>query len=300
MLFIRASSRQHEKIREFLDRVLANARRQVLIEATIVEVRLSNDYQQGIDWAYLGSSLQTTQLAGAVTGPVFALSRVGSVFNATLKLLETFGTTRIISSPRITALNNQTAVLKVVENVVYFLVQSQQNQTANVGTLTTVTTTPQTVPVGLVMNITPQISDDGSILLNVKPSISSITKEVQDPNPTLTIPNNIPQIATREMESVLKLASGQIGVMGGLIQDRVQNVDNTIPGVNRVPIIGNWFANRTLTNEKTELVIFLRPIVVQDPSVAGDFSGYRVFLPGEDFLGAPNPARPTLPDTQVQ
>ncbi len=300
VLFIRASSRQHEKIREFLDRVLANARRQVLIEATIVEVRLSNDYQQGIDWAYLGSSLQTTQLAGAVTGPVFALSRVGSVFNATLKLLETFGTTRIISSPRITALNNQTAVLKVVENVVYFLVQSQQNQTANVGTLTTVTTTPQTVPVGLVMNITPQISDDGSILLNVKPSISSITKEVQDPNPTLTIPNNIPQIATREMESVLKLASGQIGVMGGLIQDRVQNVDNTIPGVNRVPIIGNWFANRTLTNEKTELVIFLRPIVVQDPSVAGDFSGYRVFLPGEDFLGAPNPARPTLPDTQVQ
>jgi general secretion pathway protein D len=299
VLFIRASSRQHEKIREFLDRVLTNARRQVLIEATVVEVRLSNDYQQGIDWAYLGSSIQTQQLAGAVTGPVFALSRVGSVFNATLKLLETFGTTRIISSPRITALNNQTAVLKVVENVVYFLVQAQTTQ-AQTTALTTVTTTPQTVPVGLVMNITPQISDDDTILLNVKPSISSITKEVPDPNPVLTIPNNIPQIATREMESVLKLSSGQIGVMGGLIQDRVQNVDNTIPGVNRLPVIGNWFANRTLTNEKTELVIFLRPIVVRDPSIAGDYSGYRVFLPGEDFMGAPNPARPTLPDTQVQ
>jgi len=299
VLFIRASSRQHEKIREFLDRVLTNARRQVLIEATVVEVRLSNDYQQGIDWSYLGSSLQTTQLAGAITGPVFALSRVGSVFNATLKLLETFGTTRIISSPRITALNNQTAVLKVVENVVYFLVQAQTTQ-AQTTALTTVTTTPQTVPVGLVMNITPQISDDETILLNVKPSISSITKEVPDPNPVLTIPNNIPQIATREMESVLKLSSGQIGVMGGLIQDRVQNVDNTIPGVNRLPVIGNWFANRTLTNEKTELVIFLRPIVVRDPSVDGDFGGYRVFLPGEDFLGAPNPARPVLPDTQVQ
>jgi len=299
VLFIRASSRQHEKIREFLDRVLTNARRQVLIEATVVEVRLSNDYQQGIDWAYLGSSIQTQQLAGAITGPVFALSRVGSVFNATLKLLETFGTTRIISSPRITALNNQTAVLKVVENVVYFLVQAQTTQ-AQTTALTTVTTTPQTVPVGLVMNITPQISDDETILLNVKPSISSITKEVPDPNPVLTIPNNIPQIATREMESVLKLSSGQIGVMGGLIQDRVQNVDNTIPGVNRLPVIGNWFANRTLTNEKTELVIFLRPIVVRDPSIDGDFGGYRVFLPSEDFLGAPNPARPVLPDTQVQ
>jgi general secretion pathway protein D len=190
-------------------------------------------------------------------------------------------------------------VLKVVENVVYFLVQAQTTQ-AQTTALTTVTTTPQTVPVGLVMNITPQISDDDTILLNVKPSISSITKEVPDPNPVLTIPNNIPQIATREMESVLKLSSGQIGVMGGLIQDRVQNVDNTIPGVNRLPVIGNWFANRTLTNEKTELVIFLRPIVVRDPSIAGDYSGYRVFLPGEDFMGAPNPARPTLPDTQVQ
>jgi len=299
VLFIRASSRQHEKIREFLDRVLTSARRQVLIEATIVEVRLSNDYQQGIDWSYLGRTIQTSLTPAPITGPVFALSRVGNVFNATLKLLETFGTTRIISSPRITALNNQTAVLKVVENVVYFIVQAQTTQ-AQTTALTTVTTTPQTVPVGLVMNITPQISDDETILLNVKPSISAITKEVPDPNPVLTIPNNIPQITTREMESVLKLASGQIGVMGGLIQDKVQNIDNTIPGVNRLPVIGNWFANRTLSNEKTELVIFLRPIVVRDPSVAGDFGGYRVFLPGEDFLGAPNPARPVLPDTQVQ
>ncbi len=299
VLFIRASSRQHEKIQEFLDRVLTNARRQVLIEATIVEVRLSNDYQQGIDWSYLGSSIQTTQLAGAITGPVFALSRVGSVFNATIKLLETFGKTRILSSPRITALNNQTAVLKVVENVVYFLVQAQTSQ-AQTTALTTVTTTAQTVPVGLVMNITPQISDDDSILLNVKPSISSITKNVPDPNPILVIPNNIPQIATREMESVLKLSSGQVGVMGGLIQDRVQNVDNTIPGLNRVPVLGDLFANRTLTNEKTELVIFLRPIIVRDPSLEGDYKGYRVFLPGEDFLSAPNPARPVLPDTQVQ
>jgi MSHA type pilus biogenesis protein MshL len=304
VLFIRASSRQHEKIQEFLDRVLNNARRQVLIEATIVEVRLSNDYQQGIDWSYLGSSIQTTQIAGAVTGPVFALSRVGSVFNATIKLLETFGKTRILSSPRITALNNQTAVLKVVENVVYFLVSSQTSQ-AQTTALTTVTTTAQTVPVGLVMNITPQISDDDSILLNLKPSISSITKFVPDPNPLLRagadpIPNNIPQIATREMESVLKLSSGQVGVMGGLIQDKVQNVDNTIPGLNRVPVLGDLFANRTLANEKTELVIFLRPIVVRDPSIEGDFKGYRVFLPGDDFLSAPNPARPMLPDTQVQ
>jgi MSHA type pilus biogenesis protein MshL len=312
VLFIRASSRQHEKIREFLDRVLTNARRQVLIETTIVEVLLSNQYQQGIDWSYIGTHLKIGQFSSspasvttppnisALGGPIFAMAYTAGNFNSLVKLLETFGTTRIISSPRITALNNQTAVLKVVENVVYFLVNSQQSQQVNAGTLTTVTTTPQTVPVGLVMNLTPQISDDGSVLLNVKPSVSSITKEVADPNPTLTIPNNIPQIATREMESVLKLSNGQIGVMGGLIQDRVLNSDDTIPGVNRIPVLGNLFAQRNLLNEKTELVIFLRPIVVHDPSVEGDFKGYKVFLPNEDFLGAPNPGRVTLPDTQVQ
>jgi MSHA type pilus biogenesis protein MshL len=300
VLFIRASSRQHEKIREFLDRVLTNARRQVLLEATVVEVLLSNQYQQGIDWQYFNKNFSIGQLATAVTGPAFSMAVNTNHFTGMIKLLETFGTTRIISSPRITALNNQTAVLKVVENVVYFLVNSQQSQQVNAGTLTTVTTTPQTVPVGLVMNITPQIADDDSVLLNVKPSISSITKEVPDPNPTLTIPNNIPQIATREMESVLKLSSGQIGVMGGLIQDKVQNVDNTIPGVNRMPLLGNIFANRDLQNTKSELVIFLRPLVVRDPSVDGDFRGYRVFLPNEDFLDAPNPGRPTLPNTQVQ
>lgn len=300
VLFIRASSRQHEKIQEFLDRVLTNARRQVLLEATIVEVLLSNEYQQGIDWSYVGSNFSIGQAGTPVLGPVFSIAYAATHFNAIVELLEKFGTTRIISSPRITAINNQTAVLKVVENVVYFLVQSQQSQATNAPSLTTVTTTPQTVPVGLVMNITPQIGDDESILLNLKPSISSITSFVPDPNPTLTIPNRIPQIATREMESVLKLASGEIGVMGGLIQDRVENTDNTIPGVNRLPLLGNIFANRDLNNTKSELVIFLRPVVIRDPSIAGDFKGYRVFLPGENFLSAPNPGRPMVPNAQVQ
>jgi general secretion pathway protein D len=313
VLFVRATARQHERLQEFLDNVLLNARRQVLIEATIVEVALSNNYQQGIDWSYIGRTLagfsfaqvQVPQVppsafANPPVGTAFSIAYNSSVFDATLRLLETFGTTRIISSPRISALNNQTAVIKVVENVVYFLVQSQISQATNAPSLQSVTTTPQTVPVGLVMNITPQISDNDSILLNVKPSISAVTKEVQDPNPTLTIPNSIPQITTREMESVLKLTSGQIGVMGGLIQDRVSNTDRTIPGVNRIPVLGDFFAQRELISQKTELVIFLRPIVVRDPSLEGDYRGYRVLLPGDDFLSAPNPGRRTLPDAQVQ
>jgi len=315
VLFVRATARQHEKVREFLDQVLVNARRQVLIEATLVEVTLSNDYQQGIDWDYVGKSLAGFSFSQATiptTGPIFTIAYNSNVFTGAIRLLETFGTARVLSSPRISAVNNQTAILKVVDNTVYFTVSAQTTQTQT-SALTTFTTTPNVVPVGLVMNVTPQISDTNTVLLNVKPSISRITGFVQDPNPALANPcgntpacaippikSEIPEVQTREMESVIKVASGDIAVMGGLIQDAVDNTDYTIPGVNRLPIIGNAFANRELKNRKSELVIFLRPIVVKDASLEGDYKAYRVFLPDENFMNAPNPGRPMVPNTQVQ
>ena len=169
--------------------MLTSARRQVLIEATIVEVRLNNSYQQGIDWGvfsglagwqFFGGRLYRSLgtppvppagiLTATPTGNLFAAQFNSRDFKATLTLLETFGNARVLSSPRISAINNQTAILKVVENVVYFNVTSQTNQAANVGALTTVSTVAQTVPVGIVMNVTPQVSETDSVLLNVKPS----------------------------------------------------------------------------------------------------------------------------------
>jgi general secretion pathway protein D len=314
LLTIRASARQHEKIQEFLDLALVSARRQVLIEATIVEVRLNNQYQQGIDWGIFTGGWQlfggglfrnavqalvppAIPAAGALTAVPTASSFVGqynsNTLRVSLQLLETFGTVRVLSSPRISALNNQTAVLKVVENVVYFTVASQVSQ-AQVTALTTVTTTAQTVPVGIVLNVTPQVSENDTVLLNVKPSISRIAAFKRDPNPILTIPNEIPQIAIREMESVIKLSSGQIAVMGGLISDELQDNSDTIPGVNRIPFLGDFLSNKNIQNAKTELVIFMRPLVIRDPSVDGDYRGYRVFLPGEDFMSQPNPGKPAL------
>jgi general secretion pathway protein D len=312
LLTIRASARQHEKVQEFLDLALVSARRQVLIEATIVEVRLSNQYQQGIDWGLFTGGWQLFQgglyrnavqalvpplvpSTGSLTAQPTANSFVGQYNSNTLRislqLLETFGTVRVLSSPRISAINNQTAVLKVVENVVYFNVSSQTSQ-AQTTALTTVTTTAQTVPVGIVLNVTPQVSENDTVLLNVKPSISRIAARVRDPNPLLTIANEIPQIAIREMESVIKLTSGQIAVMGGLISDELQDNSDTIPGVNRVPFFGDLFSNKNIQNVKSELVIFMRPLVIRDPSVDGDYRGYRVFLPGEDFMDRPNPGQP--------
>ena len=303
VLTIRATSRQHEKIQEFLDQVLSNANRQVLIEATIAEVQLSNQYQQGIDWsaARRGStgftfnqSVSGTTTASP-TGSIFVLGAAAPNYGnllASVKLLESFGNVRVLSSPRLTVLNNQTAVLKVVDNEVYFTIKADTTATANVASITTFTTTPNVVAVGVIMNVTPQIGDSNSVLLNVRPSISRIVGRVPDPNPNLgTITSNIPIIRTREMESLIKVNSGQIAVMGGLIQDEISDKEDSVPGASRLAGYGGFFGNKILTNTKTELVVFIRPIIIRDASIEGDYRGYRTFLPDDKFMAAPNPGK---------
>ena len=312
LVIVRATSRQHEKIQEFLDQVLANAKRQVLIEATIAEVQLNNQYQQGIDWSALRvrglTSLlvtETGRTSGLPSTPGFpsilTVNASRGNISGILQLLESFGNVRVLSSPKISVLNNQTALLRVVDNIVYFNVQV----TVVPGSITTLSTTatnttPVTVPVGFVMNVTPQISDNDTILLNVKPTTTRLVKFVPDPNPIFTAPNVpqnlIPQLRMREMESLIKVNSGQIAVLGGLIEDSVNDIEDTIPIINSIPIIGSLFSSRNRNNTKTELVVFLRPVVVKDPSIDGDFRAFREMLPGEDFISRPNTGKAGLPE----
>ena len=314
LVIVRATSRQHEKIQEFLDQVLANAKRQVLIEATIAEVQLNNQYQQGIDWSALRvrglTSVLVTQdsprtVSGLPSAPGFPnlLTVIGSRGNISgvLQLLESFGNVRVLSSPKLSVLNNQTALLRVVDNIVYFNVQvSIAAGNLNSNAVTATNTTPVTVPVGFVMNVTPQISDNDTILLNVKPTTTRLVRFVPDPNPIFTgtnVPQNlIPQLRMREMESLIKVNSGQIAVLGGLIEDSVNDIEDTIPIINSIPFIGSLFSSRNRNNTKTELVIFLRPIVVKDPSIDGDFRSFRTMIPGEDFISRPNPGKAGLPE----
>jgi MSHA biogenesis protein MshL len=315
ILNIRATSRQHEKVMEFLDHVMTSAKRQVLIEATVAEVQLNNEYQRGIDWQRLRSG------AASAGVPSFGLGRSGLEaaqssantpanittnafvfggaitslnFNFALKLLESFGDVRVLSSPKISVLNNQTAVLKVVDNLVYFTVQAQTTAAANAPSVTTFTTTLNSVPVGFIMSLVPQISDVDTVVLNLRPTISRKIGDVADPNPDLAranVTSLIPVIQTREMESVLRVQSGQVAVLGGLMQDAVTKIEDTIPGVREVPGLGQLLSQRKDLNQKTELVIFLRAVVIRDASTEGDYAAFRGLLPGADFFAKPNPGR---------
>jgi general secretion pathway protein D len=317
---VRATSKQHERVQEFLDQVMTGAKRQVLIEATVAEVQLNNQYQRGIDWQRLRTNATATGVPGFATGRsglefgqssantpagintnafVFGGAITSLNFNFALKLLESFGDVRVLSSPKISVLNNQTAVLKVVDNLVYFTVQAQTT-TSQTTSLTTFTTTFNSTPVGFILTLVPQISDSDSVTLNLRPTISRKIGDVADPNPDLAkagVTSLIPVIQTREMESVLRVQSGQVAVLGGLMQDAVSNTEDTIPGVYSIPGIGPLLSQRKDLNQKTELVIFLRPVVIRDPSIDGDYAAYRGNLPGTDFFSKPNPSRPPRGET---
>ena len=204
---------------------------------------------------------------------------------ASINLLKQFGDTKVLSSPKLAVLNNQTAVLKVVDNLVYFTVQAQQTTgTTTNQPFTTVTTTPNTVPVGVVMSVTPQINDTGNVNINVRPTITSLIRYVPDPNPQIPTNQGVPEIRTREMESLLQINSGSTAVLGGLMQDEIQRNSDQVPGLSKIPGIGNVFKGRSDLSKKTELVIFLRPTVITNPSLESDeLQSYKQYLPDQQL-----------------
>jgi MSHA type pilus biogenesis protein MshL len=277
LISVRATAKQHASVQEFLHKTLARAHRQVLIEATIVEVELTDGYQQGIDWSRVresGSqsfSMTRADVGGDPSSGILPFTLRSQDKQSSLSstvaidLLHSFGKVKVLSSPRLAVLNNQTALLKVVENIIYFSVKADTVVTANVGPTTTVTTTPQSVSVGLVMSVTPQVSDTENIILNVRPTISSIAKYVPDPNPVIPIPNQVPQIRTREIESILSIKTGEIAVLGGLMEDRSAEKTGQLPGFSDIPLLGELFTTRNNSSRKSELVVLLRPVRIDDP-----------------------------------
>jgi MSHA type pilus biogenesis protein MshL len=289
---VNGTEKQHQLVQDYLTKVERGAQRQVLIEATIVEVQLANAYQGGVDWSRLSSngglSLQSALIGPRLTAPpFFALfynqnNQRQNEISLTVKLLEQFGRTKVLSSPKLMALNNQTALLKVVTNLVYFEVQVQQGIVTTTGAVqpSTINTTARTVSEGVVMSVTPQINDDGRVTLTVRPTISDKVADAPDPNPLLTVPNTVPVMRVREMESVLQVANGQTIVLGGLMQDRTRFDRDQLPIIGDVPTIGEAFRFRNEQATKTELIIFLRPTVIESAGAGSDeLKFFERFLP---------------------
>jgi len=284
VVVVRANSRQHKEIAPYIQTVVQSARKQVLIEAMVVEVSLGDEYAAGIDWRALstpdegynywqnltgGPQLRPGAL-GELSAPGALLSFIkksasGAEISATLSMLEQFGSVKILSSPKINALNNQAAVLKVVDNRVYFSIGVQRIKTQEDLEKLTTTTQIKTVPIGLVMNVIPYISRDDEIILNVRPTISRILGFVSDPNPDLAVAgvrNLVPEIQVREMESVLRVNNGGLVVIGGLMQERIRDDRVQVPWLSSIPVLGHLFSYKKEVSEKTELLVFLKPTVV--------------------------------------
>jgi general secretion pathway protein D len=299
---VQASNRQHAGIAAFIGSVQTRALYQVLIEATVVEVSLNDQYQSGVDWETLGrnsGAISFTQnLLGANlnanTPPtnVLTIDRSASpdAITATIAMLSQFGELRVLSSPKIMALNNQAAMLRVVDNTVYFTIDVQPGvppSGVSPGTAPVYTTNVQTVPVGFVMAITPQIGENDQVTLNVRPTISRIVRYVQDPSPILAetgVINRIPEIQVREIESILKVFSGQVAILGGLMQDSLSTDTAGLPGLSRLPGVRNLFSYRDDRAIKTELIVFIRPVVIRQASLDGDLQDYRRYLPANNEL----------------
>lgn len=293
IISVNATEKQHRLLKEYLDKLQASVSTQVLIEAKIVEVTLSDQYRSGINWqklarpgdfranARFGDLSQSMQNLNPTDsqGGLVSFGMAGKTFSSILNAIEQFGSSRTLSSPRITALNNQTAILKVARNEVYF--KLNYTKTSNINTARdtfNVSSDIQTVPIGLIMTVQPSIDDaSGEVLLSLRPTISKLARSVNDPSVDLTFqairnqnnsssiqvtPSAIPVVEVREMDSVIRLKSGEIGVMGGLMEIRSLNGRSQLPGIGEIPLVGELTKSRADGDEIVELVVLMKATIV--------------------------------------
>lgn len=297
---VRTTYKKHRIIEQFIAEVINSSQRQVLIEATIAEITLLDKYQSGIDWSLISIGKTSANIAQSLTSsdlgqpPFFSMNvdnvdSEGNVISSAITALKQFGDVQVMSSPKIMTLNNQTALLKVVDNIVYFNLEVETVSSEGAGITTEFETTANTIPVGFVMSVTPFISEFDEVTLNVRPTISRVIGSARDPNPELArvnVVSEVPVIQVREVESILKIKSHQTAVIGGLMQDKISDTSREVPYVSKVPWLGELFKYKDDELEKTELVIFIRPIVIQNASLKNDLKQYQQYLPSSSFQSA--------------
>jgi MSHA biogenesis protein MshL len=318
VIFARGMPEELRAIEEYLQRIHGAAKRQVVLEAKIIEVTLSDGFQAGVNWAavqqqadgdvFTGGNLSggnqlgstpplvpplagqpltvapgnpVTGLAGETVGAAFALALDIGDFNAFVELLETQGDTRVLSSPRVATLNNQKAVIKAGTDE-FFVTAVRSNTVTGTASTTSRDVTLTPFFSGIALDVTPQISADGEVTLHIHPTVSEVTdqtKVLTISGQTDTLPLAFSEI--READSVVKARSGQIIAIGGLMRTSSRRVDFSTPVLGRVPGLRRLFGSTREVETVTELVILLRPIVVDD-----DSDWPRIIQPAADRLTA--------------
>ncbi|MEQ1622027.1 MAG: secretin N-terminal domain-containing protein [Methylococcales bacterium] len=275
VVIARAKPMQLREIESFLATTQNQISRQVILEAKILEVVLNDSHQDGVEWkSIIREGLQSAPVLVGNPGTVFTLaSRAGSFragdFTAVVTLLESQGKTNVLSSPRISTLNNQQAIIKVGRDETFVTgISPGISGGVNSGTV-------QPVPIlsaffsGIALDVTPQINDNGEITLHIHPSISKVQSldrkyTVNDNGEQSVVPTALTSI--RESDSIVKAENGQIVVLGGLMQDTIDENKEGITGLSRIPYLGNLFRVNTGTSQKSELVILLKATLINNDS----------------------------------
>ena len=289
LVVVGAEPSTHRRVEQYLEQVKRRGRHQVQLEARIVEVTLGKDSQVGVDWqkailsAGASSGLGTgTNIAGSfatgdtlnpnvdATQGLFRMVVDNQRVTAALSALARDGRLQVLSSPRLSTLNNQKAILRVIREEAYFLQNSQVTPSGGFGApIITTTVTPLVVPVGIVLDIQPQVGEDGMITLAVNPSVSEVVSvqstQVKDSAGNLLASATLPVVDRRDLDTVVRMKNGETLVLAGIIKSRDGQDDRGIPFLRRIPWLGNLFSKKEKEKRHTELAIFLTPTLVEEP-----------------------------------
>lgn len=307
---VNTTSRYHALVEDYLDRLKKTTGTQVLIEAKIIEVNLKEEFKAGIDWRHLtiegvqahlplGNFAREGKLLDPMhnQGNILTLGYRADHFSGILKAIQEYGACKTLSSPRLTVLNNQNAILKVAKNQVYFRLRydRQYNYSIDRDNLT-VQSDIQTVPIGLVMSVQPSIDErTGKILLSLRPTISRLSRSIPDPAVDIAFaaagavgerppPSLIPVVDVREIDTLIETEPGKIVVLGGLMESRKAFEENKLPGVGDIPILGKLVTGQSESDEVVELVILLKCTLANDGIIGPDAADRRLI---DEFVDDP-------------
>ncbi len=290
VVMVKAFPDELNHIEEFLTTIQRSLQRQVVIEAKILEVQLNEGYEEGIQWDTFGAGIDAdldkptfldsgrpfatslqgmppTDVLGSKLRGIFSLNfNYKNDFAGFIKLLKTQGDVRVLSSPRISTVNNQKAVIKVGTDEFFVTDVS----TSTTSTTTTTNETPEVTLTpffsGIALDVTPQIGKDDEIILHVHPSVTEVVEQKRELSifgQELSLPLAFSTV--RETDSIVRAKNSQIVVMGGLLQSKIKDMEARVPFLSDLPLIGTLFTQKRQQHQKIELVILLKPMIMEQP-----------------------------------